>query len=725
MLRSEPHLKTPFKIERLNSLAFFRTLWPDYQCAGTLAIHASHSNCCTMKRLALWLALMIPCLSSAQSTLTPGDLAVIAHNNDNADQIILVALAPIAQGTVVYLTDNAWSGTALSTVEGTWTYTFPSNVTAGTRISLTTSTPGITSVGTWDLSTSGDQIFIYQGSSSSPEFIYGFSSRAWVTGSTSLTTSRLPATLMNGKTARDFSSEVDNGYYNATSTVGTKDFVLTQIGTTTKWTRSNNRYASFPAITFTVSTTTTGGEPTSQPTNFTTSSVLTWSYNLNWTASFPACDGYLVLRADNNSPVNGTPVDGVAYTIGDQIGNAKVAYIGSSTSFNQKGGVIASSNYQYAVFAYNGSGTSRNYKQSTPLTGIVATPATGVGTYYSGINTASTAFISDLQNRIRNPYTVVDYALFDETMVANFAFTDTAAGKKIATCVYSGERGMYTPPFAWTPTTPFSREHTWCHSWMPTASSTTTQEYADQHHLFVVNQNNANGVRSNHPLGEVANATSTYLLGSYGTDANGNLVYEPRESHKGNAARAILYMSVRYNGVNGLDWTFNRLNNVILPSLNEDPQDLQLLLQWHSQDPPDAEEIARNDYIQSIQGNRNPFIDNPDWVSYIDFTNLSYKPGNYTIATSKTTSFATTLAALPTPFDDELTVRLVCAEPSSAALKIYSIDGRLMHSSIMQLSAGANKSVLSDLDLPNGMFILVAEVSGTVLTERIIRSSSK
>ncbi|MFM7079591.1 MAG: endonuclease, partial [Bacteroidota bacterium] len=378
-----------------------------------------------------------------------------------------------------------------------------------------------------------------------------------------------------------------------------------------------------------------------------------------------------------------------------------------------------------AVFAYNGSGSSRDYRQATPLTGAVATPATGVGTYYTGINTAATTFIGDLQNRIRNPYTVVDYSLFDETMVANFAFTDTAAGKKMATCVYSGERGMYTPPFAWTPTTPFSREHTWCHSWMPSSSSTTTQEYADQHHLFVVNQNNVNGVRSNHPLGEVVNATSTYLLGSYGTDANGNLVYEPRESHKGNAARAILYMSVRYNGLNGLDWTFNRLNNVILPSLNEDPQSLQLLLQWHSQDPPDAEEIARNDYIQSIQGNRNPFIDNPDWVNFIDFTNLTYKPGNYTVTAAKDAAIQTTLATFPSPFDHELTIRLFCSEPSAANLKIYRVDGRLMKSSQLQLAAGSNKTIWGDLELPNGMYILVAEVNGTVLTERIIRSSSK
>jgi len=689
-----------------------------------LAVPATHYNCCNMKRLALWLAMMLPFIASAQTTLTTGDLAVIAHNNDNTDQIVLVSMAPIAQGTVIYLTDNAWTGSALSNVEGTWTYTFPANLNAGTRISITPTSVGLTSVGTWDLSTSGDQIFIYQGSATSPSFIYGFSSRAWVSSSPNLNTSLLPSTLTNGKTARDFSTEIDNGYYNATSTSGTKDFILTQIGTTTKWTRSNNRYSSFPNITFSVSVVTNSGEPTTQPTNFSSSSVLTWSYNVNWTAAFPACDGYLVLRSDNGSAVSGSPVDGVNYAIGDQLGNAKVAYVGGANGFNQKGGVVASSNYTYAVFAYNGTGASRNYRQTSPLTGGVSTPATGEGSYYININPSATSFISDLQNRIRNPYTIVDYALFDETMVANFAFTDTTAGKKMATCVYSGERVLYTPPFAWTPNTPFSREHTWCQSWMPSTSSL-LPEYADQHHLFVVNQNLANAVRSNHPLGEVVNVTSSYLQGSYGSDAGGNLVYEPRESHKGNAARSLLYMSLRYNGVNGLDWTFNRLNNFILPSLNEDPQDLQLLLQWHLQDPPDAEEIARNDYIQSIQGNRNPFIDRPTWINFIDFTNLSYISGNLTSLNENSQVESVQLHISPMPFASSFDAQLLSDTRTAAQMRLVAYNGQVVWSRNMELNPGMNRLSVSDLEIADGLYILVVEANGRAYTQRLVKAQPR
>lgn len=241
------------------------------------------------------------------------------------------------------------------------------------------------------------------------------------------------------------------------------------------------------------------------------------------------------------------------------------------------------------------------------------------GTYYNSISSSNSTFVTDLHNLI-NPHTRITYDQFDETNVANFASRDTSGGNKVVTCVYSGENYVYIPPFAWGH---FSREHTWCQSWMPSGAPTNSPEYSDQHHLFPTEQNHANGVRSNHPEGNVVSPTSTYLQCKLGTDASGHTVFEPRASHKGDAARALMYMSVCYNTANGFDWTFNHLNTVILPSLSEAPQDVSLLLQWSKDDPPDAWEMARNNYIQSIQGNRNPFVDHPEWVNYIDFTTLS------------------------------------------------------------------------------------------------------
>lgn len=242
------------------------------------------------------------------------------------------------------------------------------------------------------------------------------------------------------------------------------------------------------------------------------------------------------------------------------------------------------------------------------------------GSYYDALNPNASSFVNDLELRIRSPYTQISYDQFDETNIANFASIDNGNGTRSVFCVYSHYEHIYTPPFTWLP---LSREHTYCFSWQPGNPSTSLPEYSDQYHLFPVHQDNSNSVRNNHPLGNVVNVISTFLDAKYGTDINGNLVYEPRNEHKGDAARALLYMPIRYNGINGYDWTFNWLNNTRLPSLSEGPQDLATLLLWNKQDPPDKWEVDRNNYIQSIQQNRNPFVDHPEYVNYINFNDLT------------------------------------------------------------------------------------------------------
>jgi hypothetical protein len=147
---------------------------------------------------------------------------------------------------------------------------------------------------------------------------------------------------------------------------------------------------------------------------------------------------------------------------------------------------------------------------------------------------------------------------------------------------------------------------------MPTNPATSLPEYSDFHHLFPSNLNSANILRSNNPLAEVVNETSSFLGCKSGTNANGETVFEPRDVHKGDAARAIMYEAICYNSIDGNSWA--------LPS----SQDQMILKQWHFQDPPDNWEIARNDFIDSLQGNRNPFVDSIDYVCFIDFSNMTY-----------------------------------------------------------------------------------------------------
>jgi len=102
-----------------------------------------------------------------------------------------------------------------------------------------------------------------------------------------------------------------------------------------------------------------------------------------------------------------------------------------------------------------------------------------------------------------------------------------------------------------------------------------------------------------------------------------NNTFEPPDVVKGAVARMIFYMAVRYNGdsnSNGL--TLNVVDTVGTP-YGSDTKDngaigkLSTLKAWNAQFPPSDEEYNRNNLIYDIQGNRNPFIDHPEWVDEI------------------------------------------------------------------------------------------------------------
>ncbi|WP_431784076.1 endonuclease I family protein [Streptomyces chumphonensis] len=92
--------------------------------------------------------------------------------------------------------------------------------------------------------------------------------------------------------------------------------------------------------------------------------------------------------------------------------------------------------------------------------------------------------------------------------------------------------------------------------------------------------------------------------------------FEPRDAVKGDVARMIFYMAVRYEGGDShADLELNdQVGNGSAPYMGR----LSVLKQWHEQDPPDAFESRRNDIIHdTYQGNRNPFIDHPEWADSI------------------------------------------------------------------------------------------------------------
>ena len=189
----------------------------------------------------------------------------------------------------------------------------------------------------------------------------------------------------------------------------------------------------------------------------------------------------------------------------------------------------------------------------------------------------------------------------------------------------------------------YNREHTWPNSLgFPSQTGDhglPNAPYTDTHMLYL-SDTQWNADRSNSPYGNCPVAAScgertTEVNGGFGGGSgvypgNSNWVnnntFETWNHRKGDVARAVMYMAIRYEGGTdptsgqaepNLELTDNRA--LIVGSSNYNvPAYMGLLsdlLAWHAADPPDAAEVARNDVIQTFQGNRNPFIDHPEWAT--------------------------------------------------------------------------------------------------------------
>lgn len=196
------------------------------------------------------------------SNLSAGDIAFVAYACDSPDRFAFVTLVDISAGTTIVFTDNGFTNTGtLTTSENTGTYTAPAEgLTKGSVITVTDPGSGTTSTvtggGAFDgrlsgISSSGDQIIAYQGTTEAPTFITALSTTTWLTtGTINSNSSYLPTGLTNNQNALDFPTEIDNGYYSGI-TVGTKDALLLLINDPANWT-TNNSNQTWPTWSFTV-----------------------------------------------------------------------------------------------------------------------------------------------------------------------------------------------------------------------------------------------------------------------------------------------------------------------------------------------------------------------------------------------------------------------------------------------------------------------------------------
>ena len=192
----------------------------------------------------------------------------------------------------------------------------------------------------------------------------------------------------------------------------------------------------------------------------------------------------------------------------------------------------------------------------------------------------------------------------------------------------------------------FNREHSVPNSWWGGEAGNAIV-YTDLHHL-VPGDGAANNAKQNYPLGEYKSGMTlswptetktntsdvTYMTADNhdhskmpckcnashvwdvtASDFGGaGKVFEPADEYKGDFARMYFYVVCAYEGIN---WEVNYMFKTENGKTNIKEWALNLLLKWHRADKVSDKEKARNNAVESLQGNRNPFIDFPDLVEYI------------------------------------------------------------------------------------------------------------
>ncbi len=190
--------------------------------------------------------------------------------------------------------------------------------------------------------------------------------------------------------------------------------------------------------------------------------------------------------------------------------------------------------------------------------------------------------------------------------------------------IYS-EKPTGTDPYKYTPGTNqcgtysvegncYNREHI-----VPQSLFNEASPMVSDIHFIRATDGKVNGMRSNYPFGKVGTATFTSQngskLGNSVSSGYSGTVFEPIDEFKGDVARMIFYFVTRYQSKLSSFTSGNMLGSSTFPGLQT--WELNVLLAWHNQDPVSQAEINRNNASYTYQGNRNPFIDNPNYVNQI------------------------------------------------------------------------------------------------------------
>ena len=237
-----------------------------------------------------------------------------------------------------------------------------------------------------------------------------------------------------------------------------------------------------------------------------------------------------------------------------------------------------------------------------------------------------------------------------------------------------------------------------------------TPMYSDAH-FVVPSDKHINAVRGDFPFGNVGTPN---FISTNGSEKGNNLnsgysagytgvVFEPINEFKGDIARCLLYYATRYQDVvAGHSYVmFNSSSDQVFaqPFLN-------ILLTWNQLDPVSNREIARNNAIYARQGNRNPFIDNNNYVTSIWGAPLLATTGF---------DISSTVTIYPNPTSHRSVT--ISSEITLESIQLFNINGQL----VQEIKSPVFENQTYTLDnLTQGFYFLTLGANNQIVTKKLI-----
>jgi hypothetical protein len=169
---------------------------------------------------------------------------------------------------------------------------------------------------------------------------------------------------------------------------------------------------------------------------------------------------------------------------------------------------------------------------------------------------------------------------------------------------------------------------------------------------------------------------------------------------KGDVARSVFYMAVRYNGLEIVDGYPEGITGQF--------GDLATLLDWHRNDPPDDFEMNRNNIVYTWQYNRNPFIDQPDLVEYL-WGNRVGQVWSQSLA-NDSEDFPS-IEIFPNPTIGTVFINGI---KNDTVIDVLSLDGRKLKTYVI------NQNTLLNLNVSSGIYLLKVSSNGKIHTQKVV-----